>query len=57
MFVTNDRYTIWICDKDTHVWVLKSQFHKTIRFRPMVSFLKLLCLASQKKNELWHKSV
>ena len=28
MFVTNDRYTIWICDKNTHVWVLKSQFHK-----------------------------
>ena len=28
VFVTNDRYTIWICDKNTHVWVLKSQFHK-----------------------------
>ena len=39
VFVTNDRYTIWICDKNTHVWVLKLQFHKkTIRFRPMVSF-------------------
>ena len=28
VIVTNDRYTIWICDKNTHVWVLKSQFHK-----------------------------
>ena len=28
VFVTNDRYTILICDKNTHVWVSKSQFHK-----------------------------